>query len=175
MTPDEAYERLNIETDLIPAGSSNRPGTRIQPTHITIHNTANSGKGADARMHARYVKGADARVRQVSWYFTVNDKCCIKHLPANEKAWHAGWGNSKSIGIEICEHKGIDKEAAIDRASLLTATLMFALNIPRENIVPHQFWTGKDCPRVVLREAGGFDAFRDRVAIPASYLIRIRQ
>lgn len=39
MTQDEAYERLNIEIDLIPTGSSNRPGTRIQPTYITIHNT----------------------------------------------------------------------------------------------------------------------------------------
>ena len=40
---------------------------------------------------------------------------------------------------------------------------MNALDIRPERVVPHQFWTGKDCPHVVLRESGGFDGFRLRV------------
>lgn len=164
MTHDEAYESLNIEIDLIPQGASNRPGSPLVPTHITVHNTSNSARGADARMHAKYIKGPDARRRQVSWHFTVDDKRCIKHLPTNERAWHAGPGNNKSIGIEICEFEGIDMQAAIDRASLLTAVLMHALRIPRDCIVPHQHWTGKNCPHLLLRDHGGFDTFRDRVA-----------
>lgn len=164
MTIDEALARLNVQVDLIPASASNRPGTRIKATHLTIHNTANADPGADALMHARYLKGPDARAREVSWHFTVDDVRCVKHLPTNEKGWHAGPGNSKSVAIEICEHAGINKEAAIDRASLLAAVLMDALDIPPERVVPHQFWTGKDCPHVVLREPGGFDAFRQRVA-----------
>jgi hypothetical protein len=164
MTQDEAFQKLNVEVDLIPLGSSNRPRNALQPTFITIHNTANASTGADARMHARYLKGADARARKVSWHFTVDDKRCIKHLPTNERAWHAGSGNSRSVAIEVCEHKGIDKEAAIDRAGLLTAVLMLALKIPPEQIVTHQHWTGKDCPRVLLREKGGFAAFRERAA-----------
>lgn len=161
-TLDDAYERLNVEVDLIPAGASNRPGTPITPTFITIHNTANPAPGADARMHARYLKGSDARARKVSWHFTVDDVRCVKHLPTNEKGWHAGPGNSQSIGIEICEQAGIDLPAALDRAGLLTAVLMSVLDVPRERIVPHQQWTGKDCPRQVLRLEGGFDAFRSR-------------
>ena len=164
MTYEEAIRKLNITVDLIPAGNSNRPGTRITPTHITIHNTANSDPGADAAMHARYVKGADARRRKVSWHFTVDDKAVFKHLPSNEKAWHAGGGNSRSVAIEVCENRGIDKAAAIDRAALLTAVMMEAYGIPRERVVPHKSWTGKDCPRVLLREPGGFNAFRDRAA-----------
>ena len=164
MTQDEAFEQLNVTVDLIPPGSSNRPGTKIQPTHITIHNTSNASKGADALMHAKYVKGPDARLRKVSWHFTVDDKRCIKHLPTNEKGWHAGSGNSVSIGIEVCEHKGINKEAAIERAALLSAVMMLALGIPSDRIVPHQAWTGKDCPHIILREPGGFGAFRDRAA-----------
>ncbi|HYR08890.1 MAG TPA: N-acetylmuramoyl-L-alanine amidase, partial [Longimicrobium sp.] len=159
-----AIQQLNITVDLIPQGSSNRPGIKISPTHITIHNTSNDAKGADAAMHARYVKGADARARQVSWHFTVDDKRTFKHLPTNEKGWHAGKGNGVSIGIEVCENKGINKAAVIDRAALLTALMMLAYRIPRDNVVPHKFWTGKDCPRVLLREAGGFDSFRDRAA-----------
>jgi hypothetical protein len=169
MTQDEAFEQLNIIVDLIPAGSSNRPsslpgGDKIQPSFITIHNTANASKGADALMHAKYVKGPDARARKVSWHFTVDDKRCVKHLPTNEKGWHAGAGNSKSIGIEVCENKGIDEDAAVERASLLAAVLMFALNIPPDRIVSHQHWTGKDCPHIILRRPGGFNALREQAA-----------
>ncbi len=164
MRLEEAFERLNISLDLIPVGSSNRPGTRLQPTHITIHNTANAAQGADALMHARYVKSADARARQVSWHFTMDDKRCVKHLPTNEVGWHAGRGNSKSIAIEICEHQGIDQNQANERASLLAAVLMFQLNIPLEHIVTHQSWTGKHCPHVLLGQQGGFEAFRRKVA-----------
>lgn len=170
MTQEEAIQKLNIAVDLIPAGNSNRPATRISPTHITIHNTANATAGADAAMHARYVKGADARARKVSWHFTVDDRRVFKHLPTNEKGWHAGGGNSRSIGIEVCENRGIDKAAVADRAALLTALMMLAYGIPRQNIVPHKFWTGKDCPRVLLRQTGGFNAFRDRAA---EYLVEL--
>jgi N-acetylmuramoyl-L-alanine amidase len=162
MTQEEAIQRLNLHVDLIPVGASNRPGTHITPTHITIHNTANPSKGADAAMHAAYVKGPDARARQVSWHFTVDEHQVYKHLPTNEKGWHAGGGNAKSIGIEVCENKGSDAEATADRAALLTALMMLAYGVPRERVVPHQAWTGKDCPRVLLRAPGGFDAFRDR-------------
>jgi hypothetical protein len=160
MSLEEVYERLNISVDLIPHGSSNRPGTPLHATYITIHNTANTDPGADAAMHATYVKGADARRRKVSWHFTVDDTRCVKHLPTNEVAWHAGAGNTQSIGIEVCQHQGIDKAEAITRASLLTAVLMSFYGIDSEHIVPHHFWSGKDCPEVILREPGGFDAFR---------------
>ena len=47
-----------------------------------------------------------------SWHYTVDDIKVIKQLPINEKGWHAGKGNSSSIGIEICMHEGIDQEQA---------------------------------------------------------------
>lgn len=164
MTQEEAIQKLNITVDLIPAGNSNRPGNRIRPTHITIHNTSNAKPGADAAMHARYVKGPDARAREVSWHFTVDDRRVVKHLPTNEKGWHAGKGNPVSIGIEICEHQGIDQRAANDRAALLTALMMLAYGIPAERVVSHQSWTGKNCPHLLLRQQGGFEAFRNRAA-----------
>lgn len=160
MKREEAYARLNISVDLIPRTSSNRPGTPLHPTHITIHNTANNDPDADAQMHARYVKGADARRRKVSWHFTVDDKRCVKHLPTNEVAWHAGSGNTQSIAIEVCQNQGIDQAEAITRASLLTAVLMSFYGIDSQHVVSHHFWTGKDCPEVILRDPGGFAAFR---------------
>jgi hypothetical protein len=159
MDNDEINRLLNLNVDMIPAGASNRPGIIIQPSFITIHNTDNTASTADARAHARYIKGADARARQVSWHFTVDDERCIQHLPTNEMAWHAKQGNSKSIAIEICENQGINMKQALDRAALLAATLMVRLNIDLKRIVPHRFWTGKNCPHVLLDKDGGFDTF----------------
>lgn len=164
MTHDEAEAKLNIETDLVPRGRSNRPGTPLRPTHITIHNTDNSDPGADARAHAAYIKGPDARRRMVSWHYSVDDKRCVKHIPTGERAFHAPGGNSKSIGIEVCQNEGIDQDAAIERAALLAAVLMAAFDIPEENVVTHKFWTGKDCPHIILRRPGGFPAFRSKAA-----------
>jgi N-acetylmuramoyl-L-alanine amidase CwlA len=61
MQIDEAYAELNIVQDLIPIGNSNRPGTKLVPTGITIHNTDNPNKGANAAAHAKYQKGAVGR------------------------------------------------------------------------------------------------------------------
>ena len=61
--------------------------------------------GANARMHAAYVKNPST---SVSWHYTVDDEQIIyQHLPTNEIGWHAGdggtgQGNRESIGIEIC-------------------------------------------------------------------------
>jgi hypothetical protein len=102
MNLDIAQLRLNIVQDYVPVGNSNRPGTRLSPSSITIHNTDNSSPGANAAAHARYMKGPDAQKRQVSWHFTVDDKFVYQSLPTNEIGWHSGTheGNSSSIGIE---------------------------------------------------------------------------
>lgn len=162
MTLAEAYARLNIVQKFLPVGSSNRPGTAIVPTYITIHNTANSGRGADALMHAQYLKSAEARQRQVSWHYTVDDHRVVQNLLSTEIGWHAGSreGNRQSVGVEICENEGIDTGAAVDRASLLSAILMHSLNVSPMRIVPHQFWTGKHCPHIILDSyPGGMKRF----------------
>ena len=155
-------KKLNLEIDYIPESNSNRPGNKINPQFITIHNTDNKNRGADARAHAKYVKGADAQSRKVSWHYTVDDHRSIKHLPINEKGWHAGSrkGNNLSIGIETCMNKGIDQEAANRRAATLAAILMYDLDIPLENVVTHKHWTGKNCPRLLLPN---WDSFKRQI------------
>lgn len=170
MTLDEARTQLAWQVDLIPAGASNRPRGTITPSHITIHNTANAGAGADALSHGRYLKGPDARARKVSWHYSVDDQRVVQHLPDRELGWHAGIGNRRSIGIEICEHQGIDQGAANDRAALLTAVLIHIHRIPLDAVVPHQVWTGKNCPRTLLAVAGAFDAFVAAVKAHATEL-----
>ena len=58
---------MKIVEDFIPVGRENRPGLKLSgPEWITIHDTANTGKGADAAAHARYLKGDDAAKKLVS-------------------------------------------------------------------------------------------------------------
>jgi chitosanase len=162
---------LNLRTELIPSGKKNRPGTKITPTSITIHNTDNTDAGADASAHSRFVRNTgfyerNGRKNWVSWHFTVDDKVAIKHLPTDERAFHAGSGNGVSIAIEICMHRGIDQAAANERAALLTAILLRDLRIKIDDVVPHQKWTGKNCPRLLLdsgRPRDTWEAFIDRV------------
>lgn len=162
MTLGEAYERLAIKTDFIPVGVSNRPGTRIHPTHICIHETDNESAGADALAHARYMKGEDARRRKVSWHLTVDDERCVKHLPLSEKGFHAGTaeGNRSSIGIEICVNNDGNYAQASERAALLAAVLCQAYDFDTDKVVPHKHFSGKNCPSKRLALAGGFGTFR---------------
>ncbi|MBZ9898542.1 N-acetylmuramoyl-L-alanine amidase [Mesorhizobium sp. BR1-1-6] len=162
MKIDQAYTRLNIIRDYIPEGNSNRPGTKLSPTLITIHNTDNDQPGANAAAHAKYQKGPDARARQVSWHFTVDDGPAYQSLPTNEVGWHAGSraGNTSSIAIEICMNPELNAPAAYDNAALLTAVLAFQFRIAvPKGIVQHHYWTGKNCPRVLRKTAGAWDAF----------------
>ena len=162
----ELGKELNLEIDFIPESNRNRPQTKITPQYITIHNTDNTARGANSLAHAKFVKRRDCRV---SWHYTVDDLLCVKHLPLNEVGWHAASseGNRKSIGIEICMHRGIDQAAANERAAILTAILMYDLNIPLERVVTHHHWSGKNCPRLLLDDGKlgrKWQQFLDRVA-----------
>src|SRR5690606_404390 len=143
---------MRIIQDFIPKGRINRPAFTMKPLYITVHNTANTKPTANAKMHARYVKNPSTAA---SWHFTVDDGDVIyQHLPLNENGWHAGDGhgdgNRKSIGIEICEYAGINAARANDNAIWLIKRLMADHNIPVANVVPHQRWSGKQCPRKLL-------------------------
>ncbi|MFD1064730.1 N-acetylmuramoyl-L-alanine amidase [Oceanobacillus locisalsi] len=148
---------IDIKQDIIPVSNSNRPQTSLNPSHITVHETANVSIGADAEMHASYVKGENAQAQQVSWHITVDDSQAIQHLPFNEVGWHAGQeGNHTSIGIEICVNQDGDFSEAQGNAITLIQQLMDDLSISINNIVTHQYWTGKNCPANLLNSWEAF-------------------
>ena len=145
--------RVNIIQRYIPVGKRNRPGKKITPKYITVHETDNTRAGADAENHAEYLANNEkAEQRPVSWHFTVDDTKIIQHLPTNEMGYHAGSsaGNQQSIGVEICVNSDGDFEQAVQNAAWLVKKLMNDHNIPISRVVPHRHWTGKNCPRNLL-------------------------
>ena len=143
---------MQVYTSIIAKGRPNRPEKAMVPKYITIHETGNYAKGATAAAHASYLRNTSAKV---SWHYTVDDKCAYQHIPNSEVAYHAGdtYGNSKSIGIEICVNSDGNFDAAVRNAAELVRKLMKVHNIPIENVVQHNRWNGKDCPKS-LRKSG---------------------
>ncbi|UXR28858.1 endolysin [Bacillus phage Nachito] len=148
---------------IIPASNSNRPQISMNPTWLTIHETDNTSAGADAQAHSNFITNGGGSAG-VSWHFTVDDKQIIQHLPLNEVGWHAGStsGNYNSIGTEICVNSDGNYAKAKANAAKLTKYLMGLLGISLSRVVPHQHWSGKNCPRNLL--ASGFQGFKDLVS-----------
>lgn len=152
---------MELKQDLIPASNANRPQTFLDPSYLTIHETGNRSVGANAAMHAIYVKGQDAIARQVSWHITVDEREAIQHLPFNEVGWHAGReGNHHSIGIEICVNQDGDFQRARANAISVVQQLMRDLSLSIDDVVTHQKWTGKNCPENLLKS---WDQFKQDV------------
>jgi len=153
---------MKITKRYIPKGRAyGRPGYRMKPTYVTIHNTGNQADGADAEAHARFLEGG----RKVSWHYTVDADSIIQHMPTSEQAWHTGTnaGNTQSIGIESVEYPATDagrklQAKAEDNTAWLAAKLCHDHGIPLSRVVTHKSWSGKNCPRDILPHWGAFKA-----------------
>ena len=156
---------MQIKQMLIPESNKfTRPGVKMEPQYITLHETANTTKGATALAHAKLQQSGNSR--QASWHYSVDSLYIIQSVPDNEVAFHAGDGagdgNRKSIGIEICVNEDGDFDRAKEKAIQLIRDLMDKHKIPLKNVVPHKHWSGKNCPKEILKE--GWDKFISDIA-----------
>lgn len=177
MNLDTWTELINLKEELIAPGRDNRSGKAMKPTTITIHNTDNTNKGADAHAHSRFVRNTgyymhNGKQRWVSWHYTVDDRVAIRQLPDNERAIHAGSsaGNSSSLAMEICMQQGIDQDAANQRAAQLTAALLVQHGLQLDAVVQHRHWSRKPCPSLLLNDA----AWRGFLKLVHGYLEILR-
>ena len=124
--------------------------------YITIHQTGNYSKGANAQAHANLQSrlGVD-----YSWHWQVDDKEAIQSYSHDVKCWHAGdgkgKGNTQSIGIEICVNPDSNYKKAIENGARLTAKIMKDENISISKVVQHNYWSGKDCPHEIRKGKDG--------------------
>jgi N-acetylmuramoyl-L-alanine amidase len=168
VTPAQLLQEAHLAQSFIRPGTVGRKWYRpMKPRYITIHATENYSAGAwkhalalnrgALRAHRR--PGGN-RIGFLTWHFTVEQGCCVQHLPTREQGEHAdfdGPGNNYSIGIEMCEHRGNSIARTLDNTARLTAFLMYEYDIPLSNIVPHYHWRRKgvhpehkNCPHFLL-------------------------
>jgi len=168
MTRKELLDSINLSEELIAAGRPNRPGDKITVSKLTIHNTDNTDKGANAKAHSSFVRKTGYYMHKgkknwVSWHYTVDDTRAIQHLPANERAYHAGSNaNSTSLAMEICMNSDNNQPVCDDRAARLAALVLHDKKLAIGAMVTHESWTGKKCPSL-LRSAAKWVAFQKRV------------
>lgn len=115
---------------------------------ITIHQTGNTNKGANAQAHANIQSKLNPR--QASWHYQVDDKEVIQSFEDSVKCWHAtdgkGPGNTTSVAIEICINSDGDYKKALENAADLVKHLMDKHNLSIKDIKQHRDWYNKNCP-----------------------------
>lgn len=129
----------------------NRTKRTQKPQYIVIHDTANTGKGANADAHFQYFNSGD---RQSSADFFVDSTQVLQVNDYNTYyTWHCGDGggkygitNANSVGIEICVNSESSYDMAFQNTVSLVKHLMAELNIPVDKVVRHYDASRKNCP-----------------------------
>ena len=146
--------------------------------YITIHETDNKNKGANALNHAYFINNGSS----ATWHYTVDDKQVIQHYEDTIQCWHCGDGrgdgNLNSIGVEMCVNSDGDFNKTIDNTIKLVKHLMNKHNIPINNVVQHNRWNGKNCPSNIRNgKPITWDTFIDRIKnkpIDSNILYRVQ-
>ena len=174
-----------LDKRLLPEDSDRRCGI-MTPKFITIHETSLGTDIRDTKGGTMYIASYYENVlnkpdeRHVAYHYLVeaNHERIAKvyqFLEPNVIAHHTGTeeGNSQSIGIERLVNTDTDMKRAIAVQALLTAELMKKYKIDINNVVPHKYWSGKECPaRLLAGMYGGWDGF---INLVKNYYIEISQ
>jgi len=130
---------------------------------ITIHETDNTSKGAGADNHSRYIDNGS----EETWHYSVDDIEIVQSFKDKVQCWHAGdvKGNKNSIGVEMCVNSDSNYRQTVNNTIELVKHLMDKHNIPIENVVQHNYWSGKNCPRILRSGNKGitWSVFKEKV------------
>lgn len=136
---------------LVPTSASGRrPGLKLVPLYITIHSTGNAESTAKNEADNICNNNPD---KQSSFHLVIGEKEAYNVIPFREVAWHAGdgyegTGNRSSLAIEMVETG--NREKVLRNTIDNVAQLMQTYKIPLDRVVPHQRWSKKACPRILL-------------------------
>jgi len=151
-------------------GKMTNTSSGVNPcTYITIHQTGNATKGANAERHATLQ--ANGNVRQASWHATVDDHWVYESYKATVRCWHTGStsGNNTSYGIELCINSDGDYLLTLRNAAEYVALKMRELGVPLSRVVQHNHWSGKNCPQQIRSGMDGVTWTLFRQMIKAAY------
>ncbi|MDN6342376.1 MAG: N-acetylmuramoyl-L-alanine amidase [Lactococcus lactis] len=139
---------VKIKKQLVSSSIANSVSfnTPNKKRYITVHQTGNTSKGANAVMHARLQSNGNSR--NAGWQWQVDDKVAIQSISNNKSAYHAGSykGNTESIGVEHCVNSDANYKKVLQNGAELVADIMKKENIPLSRVVQHNYWSGKNCP-----------------------------
>lgn len=122
-------------------------------TSVTVHQTGNPKKGANAQMHADLQSNLNPR--EASWQLQVDDKQAIQSFPDNIKCWAAtdgrGPGNTTSIHIEMCINSDGDYLKTLENGAALVRQKLKEHKLGIGDVKRHFDWSNKFCPEQLMR------------------------
>lgn len=124
-------------------------------TEIAVHQTGNTGKGANADMHARLQENGNSRI--AGWHYSVDDKEAIQSFEDDLRLYHTGatHGHKNGIGVEICINSDGDYNKAVANGAEVVKYLMKKHNIPLNKVKQHYDYSGKNCPAQIRANKNG--------------------
>ncbi|MGE8004336.1 peptidoglycan recognition protein family protein [Lysinibacillus sp. NPDC093216] len=139
--------------------------------YIVVHETDNTNVGADADAHARLQINGNSR--EASWHWEVDDKEAVQSFEHFWECWGTGTyvGNSQGIQVEICVNSDGDYLKAVGNAASLIAKIIKDENITIQNIVQHNYFSGKNCPRNIRAGKVPWSQFIDMVKNAGDILV----
>lgn len=136
----------------------------MDPEYLTIHSTGNPNSTAQ---NERDNLNRPNNTSTTGFHIVVDDVQAIECIPLNKVAYHAGDGaygpgNSKSIGLEICESGNRIK--TIENAVKVSAKILHEKNWGVDRLKRHYDWSKKICPRIMsANNWKGWNEFKKQV------------
>lgn len=131
-------------------------GTNGRKT-LTVHQTGNTSRGANAAMHAKLQSNGNSRA--ASWMIQSDDKEIIQSFPFDAQTWHAGDGrgngNLNSISWEICINSDGDYVKSLELAAKGISQVLKQHNLTVNDLRQHHDWSGKNCPAQIRAGKAG--------------------
>lgn len=164
--PEEVFG-VTVNTSIISEELTSRTKVKRKIKYIVIHETGNTGNGADAKNHSNFLNNGGNG--ETAWHYTVDDYEIYHHIPDDEIAWHAGdketkdGGNMCGIGIELCVNPEGDFEKTFDNSAKLTAYLIKSYKLNIKAVKQHGDFMSKNCPQTI-RDNGRWQEFIDKVS-----------
>src|SRR5690625_1726862 len=138
---------VKVKQQLI-TSNSRTYGRNNKKQYVTVHQTGNTSKGANAQAHANLQ--TNGNVRQASWHYQVDDKQAIQSFDHNDQCWHAGDGrgpgNLNSIAVEICINSDGDYKKAVKNGAELVAKILKDEGLTSKDVRQHYDWSKKNWP-----------------------------
>lgn len=116
---------------------------------VVVHGTDNYKTGADADAHARLQFNGNSR--DASWHWTVDEIEAVQSFEHAWKCWAAGTtkGNSEGIHVEMCVNSDGNYGKTLENTAALIAKILKDEDLTINDVVQHNYYSGKNCPREI--------------------------
>lgn len=153
-----------VSVDLLPINEYSRPGTKLDAVRgLVIHYVGNPGTSAQQN-HSYFESLAKTGETYASSNFLIGlEGEVLLNVPPDEVAYCSNSRNSDTLSIECCHPRadGAFTDATYDSLVRLTAFLMNAYDLKREDVIRHYDVTGKLCPVYFVEHPEQWEAFLD--------------